>query len=135
MVDDQQRHVIEEMRLPQFGGDPHVVGVVPRHELIAANLHPVFGLRDAGGVLRVDAKPERRAPEEVGHEAHPGAVVGEHPGARTLQPLLGDDDLIGLAVELGLRDAVRPDDPRDVDARAGAQTEMHRRAGNRSASA
>ena len=61
----------------------------------------------------------------------PRAVVSKHPGARALQALVGDDDLVGAAVEFGLRDAVRPDDPCDVDARARAQAEVHGRAGDR----
>ena len=59
MVNRHQRDVIHEVRFPQLRGDPHVVRSVARHELIGANLHPVFGLRHAGGVLRVDAQPER----------------------------------------------------------------------------
>src|SRR6185369_4398421 len=102
---------------------------VTRHQLVTADLHPVFGLRHAGSVLRVDAKPERRAPEEVGDEAHAGAVVREDPRTRSLEALLGDDRLIGPAIEVGLHDAVRPEDARHVDARARAQAEMRRLAG------
>ena len=130
MIDDHQRHVIDEVGLPQLRGDAHVVRAVLAAQLIAADLHPVFRLRHAGRVLRVDAQTERRPPQEVGHEAHPGAVVGEHPRARALQPLLGDNRFVGAAVEIGLHDAVRPDDPRDVDAGARAQAEVHGRSGD-----
>ena len=59
VVHHEQRHVIEEVRLPQFGRDPHVVAAVARRELIAADAHPVFGLGHARRVLGVDAEPER----------------------------------------------------------------------------
>jgi hypothetical protein len=43
--------------------------------------------------------------------------------------LLGDDGLIGGAIEVGLHDAVRPEDARHVDSRAGAEAKMGGRAG------
>ena len=131
MIDRHQRHVIDEVRFPQLGADAHVVGAVARDELIAADPHPVLGLRDAGGVLRIDPQPERRSPEEVGHEPHPRPIVCKHPGARALEPLLRHDRLIDAGIELGLRHAVRPDDPRHIDARACPQSHMHRRSGDR----
>ena len=57
VIDHHQRDVVEEVCLPQFGGDTHVVEAVARHELIAANLDPVLGRHDAGGLLGVDAQP------------------------------------------------------------------------------
>src|SRR5215831_8738440 len=129
MVDDHQRHVIDEVRLPQLGGDADVVDAVARDELVAANLHPVFRLRDTRRVDGVDAQPERRSPQEVRDEPHVVTVVREHPRARSLEPLLGDDDLVGLAVEVGLHDSVGPEDPRDVYTGARAKTEVHRLAG------
>ena len=69
MVDGHQRHVIDEVRFPQLGADPHVVGAVSRGQLVAANLDPVFRLRDAGRILRVDPQSQRRSPQEVGDEA------------------------------------------------------------------
>ena len=125
MIDRHQRHVIDEMRFPELGADAHVVGAVARDELIAADPHPVLGLRDAGGVLRIDAQPERGSPQEVGHEPHPGPIVGKHPGARPFEPLLRHDRLIDAGIELRLRHAVRPDDARHVNARARPQSHMH----------
>ena len=110
-----------------FGSDPDVIGAVSRDELIAADLHPVFGLGHTSGVLSVDPQPKRRAPQKVGDEAHARTVVGEHPRTRAFQPLFGHDHFVGAAIEFGLHDSVRPDDSRDVDAGACAQTEMHRR--------
>src|SRR6185436_1157062 len=112
--------------LPQLRGDPDVVGAVSRDHLVAANLHPVLRLRDAGRVHGVDAQAERRAPEEVGDKAHGRAVPGEYPRTRSLKPLLGRHLLVGLRIEVGLHDAVRPEDPRDVDGPPRAQPEMHR---------
>ena len=40
MIDDQQRDVIEEVRLPQLRGDPDVVDAVARHQLIAGDPAP-----------------------------------------------------------------------------------------------
>ena len=52
---------------------------VARGELIAADEHAVLGLRHPGRVLRVDAHPERRPPEDVGDEAQARAIIGEEP--------------------------------------------------------
>ncbi len=129
MIDDEQRDVIEEMCLPQFRGDTHVVGAVARHKLLTSDPHPVFRLPYTGGVLCVDAQPKRRSPEEVGHKPHTAAVPCKHPGARSFQPLLRHDRIVHAAAEFGLRDPIRPDDARDVDGGVGAETEVKRRAG------
>ena len=129
MVDHEQRDVIEEVRLPQLRGDADVVRAVARHELLARDPHPVFGLRHTRGVLRVDAQPKRRSPEEVGDECHAIAVPGKHPRARTLQPLLRHNRIVNAAAEFGLRDTIRPHDARDVNRRVRAETEMQRRTG------
>src|SRR5262245_24114037 len=113
------------MRLPQLRGDPDVIRAVAGDELVAANLYPVFRLRHAGSVLRVDAQAKRRSPEEIGDEPHARAVVREHPRTRSLEPLLRHDGLVGFAIEVGLHDAVRPENPGDVDRCAGAQAEVH----------
>ena len=131
VIDDEERRMIDEMRLPELGGDSHIVGAVACRELIAANLHPVFGLRHAGGILRVDAQAERRSPQEVGHELHPRPIVGKNPRTGSLEALLRDDRLIDGGIELGLGHAVRPDDARHVDARPRAETDVDRRAGDR----
>ena len=131
MVHGHQRYVIHEVRFPELRGDADIVRAVARHELVAANLHPVFGLRDAGRVLGVDAQTEGRAPQKIRDEAHSRAVVGEYPRTRALETLLRDDRLIRTTVEIGLHDAVRPEDARHVDARARAQSEMGRAAGQR----
>ena len=125
MIDDHQRHMVEEVRLPQLGGDAQIVAAVASRQLVAANAYPVFGLRDTRRVLRIDAKAERRAPQEVGHERDVAAVVGEHPRARPLQPLLRDEAIVDADAELGLRHAVGPDDPRHVDGRTRAEAEVH----------
>ena len=114
MVDHEQRHVVEEVRLPQVGGDAQVVLAVHRGELVAPDEHAVLGEGDVGGVLGVDAQTQGRAPDEVGDELHPAAVVGEEPRARALEPLLGRDDLVGGELEVGLGHAVGPADAGDV---------------------
>jgi hypothetical protein len=58
VIDHQQRHVIEEVRLPQFRRDPHVVAAAAWRELIAANPHPVLRLGHSRRVPGVDAKAE-----------------------------------------------------------------------------
>jgi hypothetical protein len=91
MVDDEQRQQVEEVRLPQLRRDAQVVGAVVRGQLVAADLHPVLGRRRVRRHLRVDAQPQRRAPDEVGHEAHLAAVPREQPRARALEALAGRD--------------------------------------------
>ncbi len=130
MIDDEQRDVVEEVRLPQFGRDADVIDTVTRPQLIAGNPDPVLRLRHASRVLRVDAQTEWRSPEEVGHEVHVRAVPRKHPRARSLEPLLGHDHVVDTGAELGLCDAVRPHDASDVDAGSRAETEVHRRAGH-----
>ena len=76
-------------------------------------------------------RPERRPPQEVGHEPHPVPSSANTHGHEPLSRCSRDDGIVGAAVELGLRHAVRPDDPRDVDARARAQAEVHGRPGDR----
>ena len=119
-IDHHQRYVIHEMGFPQLRCNPHVVRAIARNELIAANLHPILGLRDAGSILRVDPQPERRSPQKICHEPHPVSIVGKDPRARSLEPLLCDDRSIDGWIELGLGHAVRPDDARHIDARARA---------------
>ena len=91
MVDRHQRDVIDEMGFPQLGADPHVVCAITLGQLVTANPDPVFRLRDAGRVLRVDAQSQRRSPQEVRDEVQPGAIVGEDPGTRALQPPLDQE--------------------------------------------
>ena len=130
MIHHHQRDVVDEVALPQLGRDPQVVLPVARRQLIAADQHPVLGLRHAGRVLRVDSHAERRSPEEIGDEAHRLAVVGEEPRARPLEPLLGDEDISRGQLEVGLHHAVRPDDARDVDARLRSESEVNRPPGH-----
>ena len=129
VVDDQQRRVVDEVGLPELGGDAQVVLAVAWGELIAANQHAVLGLRHPGGVLRVDAHPERRPPEHIGDEAQAGTVVGEEPRAGSLEALLGNEHAARRQVEVGLHHAVRPRHARHVDLRLLAQAEVDRGAG------
>jgi hypothetical protein len=57
------------------------------------------------------------------------AIPRKHPRARPLQPLLSHDRIVDAAAELSLRDAVRPDDPRDVNRGVRAETKVQRRTG------
>ncbi len=114
VVDNHERDVVPVMGLPQLGSDPYVVGPLSRRELVSAYLHPVLGLPDAGRVLRVDAETQWRPPDEIGHKPHRGPVESEQKGARAFEPLLGDQFLVGLGVELRLHGPVGPDDPGDV---------------------
>src|SRR5262249_58822199 len=47
MIHDEQRDVVDEMRLPQLGGDANVVGSIASGARVAANLHPVLPLPTA----------------------------------------------------------------------------------------
>ena len=105
------------MRLPELRGDAQVVLAVAGSELIAAHLHPVLGHEHVGGRLGVDAQAQRRAPDQVGDEAHLAAVPGEEPGTGALEALLREHDAVGRAVELRLQRAVGPGDADHLRAR------------------
>src|SRR4030095_11989557 len=126
MVHHEQRHVIEEMCLPEFGRDTNVVDAIARPKLIARDPDPILRLTHTRGVLGCDAASKRRPPQEIGDEADLCAVPREHPRARPFETLLCDDHVVDGRSELGLRVAVRPHDSRHIDAGAGAQTEMNR---------
>jgi hypothetical protein len=111
---------------PEFGRDADVVHTASWLELIPTNLHPVFRLRNAGCVLRIDAQPQGRAPQKVSHKAHSSAIVCEDPRTRSFQALLGQDCLIRFEVEVHLEDAIRPNDASDVGRDPDTEAEVSR---------
>ena len=126
MVHHEQRHMIEEMRLPELRRNAHVVDAVVRPKLVAGNPDPVLRLAHASRILSVDSQAQRRAPEKVGDEAHASAIPRKHPRTRSLQTLLRDNHVIHRRAELRLRVAVRPHDARHVDAGARPEAEVNR---------
>ena len=103
MIDDGEMDVIEEVRLPEVGGDAHVVHAVAWLELVAADLDPIRRFRDSASVLGVDVEAERRTPQNVGHEVHPFAVPGEQEWAGAEKTLRHVHRLIGGEVVFRLR--------------------------------
>ena len=65
VIDDQKRNMIEEVRLPQFGCDAHIVPggsavlAGAGRQLIAAYPDPVLGGHDPRRFLGIDLEPQR----------------------------------------------------------------------------
>jgi hypothetical protein len=104
---------------------------VPSTGQLVAAIERILRLNHASGLLRVDAQAQRRAPQKVGDEAHRLPIVGEDPRARPFEALLRHQRPIDRHVELGLRHAVGPHDPRHVDSGCRAQPEVDHGVGNR----
>src|SRR5690349_8493969 len=118
--------MIDIESLPQLSRDAQVIVTVARNKLVAANLLPFFGLRNGGGLRRVDAQADGWTPgRAVFDEVHRFAIESEEGRARTFQALIGNDRLIGLQIKLALHRAVGPTDAHQIGPGVFAESEVN----------
>src|SRR6202012_4161797 len=95
------------------------------NHLLSWDLVPLLSGRNARRTRGIDSQAESRAPRDgVFHKFHGGAVPGEEEGAGALQTRLSHKLLIRFQCKLGARRAVRPKNPRDIDAGLITETKV-----------
>src|SRR5947207_13803654 len=92
MVHCHQRQLIVVIGLPKLSRDAQIVITIAWHELVVADLVPLFSGFDSGRADRVNAQTNRRTPGHgVFDKLHLLAVVSKEKWTRALQALLGKD--------------------------------------------
>src|SRR5262245_41038806 len=88
MIDNYERVMIDVISFAQLGSDAQILISIAGRKLVSADLHPLLGLLNPGGNLRIDVQAERGAPRRaVFDELDRLAVPGEERWAGALQPL------------------------------------------------